>query len=514
MLKFSVTDDNNWLSLFHYDEEFERKQMEISLTRKIHNHFFHPLVKKKHWDGSICFIDKKPTFWRIPVGLWSEVYEICEKYKIPVEIDGLERIIDNNLTLEQFTAWCNDFFKDGIGGDPNKKPRDYQIESAWRIVKFKLSVSEIATSSGKTFIAFIVLAYLKAVHKVQKFLMVVPNTNLVLQGSEDFEEYGLENLDNCELQQIHGSNKKKISSGLMIGTYQSLVKLDPEFFDGVEAVFVDECHQAKSSSIKQVVSLCRDSKWRFGLSGTLTNKKSAEYLTIQQFLGPLVMEISPKFLFENKYATPVNIKVIKMNWMDPDVKQKLAGLRENKVELEGNDLFNLERKLVVNSDARLNFIIGFILKTSKNSLVLFQSVAEGYGKKIYEGIRNISSEKEVYYIDGDTSPDKREIFTQRMEEGANKVMVASFGTMSTGISVKNIHNIFLVESYKSEVLIKQSLGRGMRLYEGKEKVNIIDFVDDFSFEGKENYLMKHSRERIEIYKREHFDYKVYEVDVR
>ena len=176
MLKFSVTDDNNWLSLFHYDEEFERKQIEISLTRKIHNHFFHPLVKKKHWDGSICFIDKKPTFWRIPVGLWSEVYEICEKYKIPVEIDGLEKIIDNNLTLEQFTAWCNNFFKDGIGGDPNKKPRDYQIEAAWRIVKFKLSVSEIATSSGKTFIAFIVLAYLKRVHKqfLLHFVLIMP----------------------------------------------------------------------------------------------------------------------------------------------------------------------------------------------------------------------------------------------------------------------------------------------------------------------------------------------------
>ena len=62
-------------------------------------------------------------------------------------------------------------------------------------------------------------------------------------------------------------------------------------------------------------------------------------------------------------------------------------------------------------------------------------------------------------------------------------------------------------------MIKQSLGRGMRLYEGKEKVNIIDFVDDFSWNGKENYLMKHSKERIEIYKREHFDYKIYDVKI-
>lgn len=241
MLRFVVSEDNNWLILVDYSEDFERKQIEISLTKKIHNHFFHPLVKKKHWDGSICFVDKKLPVWRVPIGLWSEVYQICEKYKIEVNIEGLERLIDSGFTLESYTDWCNEFFKDGVGGDPNKMPRDYQIETAWKIIKFKLSVSEVATSSGKTLIAFMVMAYLKEVMKVKKFLMIVPNTNLVIQGSEDFEEYGLEKLEDCEIQQIHGANKKKISGGLMIGTYQSLVKMEPEFFDDVEAVFVDEC---------------------------------------------------------------------------------------------------------------------------------------------------------------------------------------------------------------------------------------------------------------------------------
>jgi len=511
MLKFVVSEDGNWISLVDYTEEFERRQIDISLTRKIHNHFFHPLVKKKIWNGDICFVDKKLPIWRIPIGLWSEVYQICQKYKLEVEIDGLDTIIDQGFTLENFTSWCNQFFEGGIGGDPNKMPRDYQIETAWKIIKFKLSVSEIATSSGKTLIAFMVMAYLKDVMKVKKFLMVVPNTNLVLQGSEDFEEYGIENLEDCEIQQIHGSNKKKISAGLMIGTYQSLVKMEPEFFDEVEAIFVDECHQSSANSIKKVLSLCKDSKWRFGLSGTLANKNTAEYLTIQQFLGPLIMEISPKFLFDNKYATPVSIKIVKMNWLDDEVKEKLSRLKENKNEIEGTEIFNIERKLVINSQKRLDYVLDFILKTSKNCLVLFQSVGEGYGKRLYDGIRERTAEREVYYIDGDTEPSKREVFLNRMEEGQNRVLVASFGTLSTGISVKNIHNIFLTESYKSEVLIKQSLGRGMRLFEGKEKVNIIDFVDDFSWNGKENYLMKHSRERIEIYKKEQFDYKIYEI---
>lgn len=511
MIKFVVSEDLKWLCLMDYSEDFEKKQIELTFTRKIHNHYFHPLVKKKIWDGSICFVDKRSSLWRIPVGLWSEVFSMGEKYKIDIEINGLERIIDSTLTLESFTEWCNEFFKDGIGGDPKKTLRDYQIETAWRIIRFKLSISEIATSSGKTLIAFIVLAYLKKVHNIKKFLMVVPNSNLILQGTEDFEEYGVDRLDNCELQQIHGGNKKKESTGLMIGTYQSLSKMSPDFFEGVEAIFVDETHSAKSSSIKKVVAMCNDAIWKFGLTGTLTNRNSAEYLTIQQFLGPLVMEISPKFLFDNEYATPVSVRIIKMDWMDPELKEKLGRLKETKTEIEGNEIFNIEKKLVINSEKRLNFIINFILKTSKNSLVLFQSVAEGYGKKIYDGIKERSNDREVYYIDGDTETEKREIFINRMEEGTNKILIASFGTMSFGISIKKLYNIFLTESYKSEIIIKQTIGRGMRLSDGKDKVNIIDFVDDFTWEGKENYLMKHMRERLVIYEKEHYDYNIYEV---
>ena len=297
----------------------------------------------------------------------------------------------------------------------------------------------------------------------------------------------------------------------MIGTYQSLVKQDASFFDGVEAVFVDESHQASSKSIKDVVSKCKESKYRFGLSGTFTNRKTAEFLTIQQFLGPLVMEISPKFLFDNNYATPVAIKIVKMNWLDDNIKEKLYDLKKNRTDVEGNDIFNIERKLVVSSEKRLNFVVDFIKKTSKNSLVLFQSVADGYGRRMYDLLREVQNEKEVFYVDGDTDPERRDYYKTQLEEGTNKILVASFGTLSTGVSIKNIHNIFLTESYKSESLIKQSLGRGMRKLSGKEKVNIIDFVDDFSWQGTMNYLLKHSFERIDIYKREDFEYKIYEV---
>ena len=191
MLKFRVTEDHQWMLLLEALDEVEKKQVEISLTQKIHNHFFHPLVKKKIWDGSICFIEKRGGFWKVPIGLWRELLDIGEKYKIDIKIDGLDEIISNEITLEDFTRWVSEFFEGGIGGNPDKMPRDYQIETAWKILRYRYSVSEVATSSGKTLISFMIFAYLKSKGMVRKILMIVPNSNLVFQGNDDFEEYGL-----------------------------------------------------------------------------------------------------------------------------------------------------------------------------------------------------------------------------------------------------------------------------------------------------------------------------------
>ena len=505
MLKFLVTDDRKWLQLIHFDEEVERKQIELSLTKKIHNHFFHPLVKKKLWNGDICFVEKKGPQWRVPIGLWREVLKIGEDYNLEIELEGRSRILFAELTHHDFIQWVKEFFKDS-----KFQPRDYQIESAWKILHYRYSISEVATSSGKTLISFMVLAYLKSKGLIRKFLMIVPNTNLVIQGAEDFVDYGLEKLGS-KIQQIGGGSKVREDCDIIIGTYQSLVKREDEFFDGVDAVFVDEAHGTSSMSIKKIMAKCLDSGWRFGLTGTLTKRGSAEYLTIQQYLGPLVMEISPKFLFDNNYATPIAVKVVVMDWLDPEIKDKLSDLKMNSNNIEGNEVYNIERKLVIESKKRLNFVVDFISKAQKNSLVLFQSVMNEYGKQIYHSIREKTKAKEVFYVDGDTDEKLREEYKTRMNMGDNKILIATYGTFSTGISIKNIHNIFLVESYKSEVLIKQSLGRGMRQMEGKDKVNVIDFVDDFSTGKYENYLMKHSKARIDIYKKERFEYKIYNV---
>jgi superfamily II DNA or RNA helicase len=381
-------------------------------------------------------------------------------------------------------------------------------------MKYRRNISEIATSAGKTLIMFMIFGYLIDRKKANKMLIIVPNTNLVLQTFEDFEKYNNGKLK-YKLQMIHGgTDKTKQDLELIIGTYQSLVKRDREWFDGVDAVCVDEAHHTQASSIKKILINCYDSKYAFGLSGTMMQDGSTEALTIQAYLGPQVNNISANFLIQNNYATAIFVKHVRLNYLEPEAREKLEQIRARKSEIEGSKILELEKRLVVENRTRFVFVCDFIIRSTKNSLVLFQNVKDQYGRRIYDYIRENTRDKEVFYVDGGTPIDLREDYISRMENGENKILIASFGTFSTGISINNIHNVYFVESYKSERIIRQSVGRGMRLFEGKERVNIIDFVDDFSITANnKNYLLKHGEERLKIYKQQGFPFKKYSIQL-
>lgn len=505
-VKAEVTTDKRFIQVVEADT-LEMDQIRHSFKKRISNWRFHPLVKRGVWDGYISFIDK---YNRVPVGLWNELSQVCSKYHFKLEISGLSDIIEDDFDEAGFRKWVDDFFSD----HPTIKPRDYQIDACIPILKYRKSISEIATSAGKTLIMFMIFGYLIDQGLTKRMLIIVPNTNLIIQTNEDFELYNNGKLQYVT-QLIHGgTDKTKKTVQLVIGTYQSLVKREAYFFEGVDAVCVDEAHHTNASSIKKILINCMDSKYAIGLSGTMLQNGSTEALTVQAYLGPLVNNISASFLTKNNYATPIAVKIVQMDYASHEMREKLESLREQKNggELDGAKLLEIEKRLVVENRPRFLYICEFICKTTKNSLVLFQNVKDQYGKRIYDYIREHTSDKEVFYVDGGTSPAQRDDYIKLMEKGTNKILVASFGCFSTGISINNLHNVFFVESYKSEKIVRQSIGRGMRLMEGKEKVNIIDFVDDFSLSPRnKNYLLKHGEERVKIYKQQGFPYKIYKV---
>lgn len=513
MIKFEVTEDCNWLRLVHFDEDIELRQLKLSFSRHVKNYWHHPQYKRKDaagnriWDGKINFLLKNQY---LQIGLWGELYRIAKDYHLDVKVDGLERVFDQDVSLEVFKEWANDYFKDGIGGDPERMLRDYQIEAAYNIIKFRFSTQELATNAGKTVIVFMALAWLKLAGKIDKALIIVPNTNLVLQGIDDFARYGARRVG-IRMQGVY-SGSPDGPGDIVFGTYQSLREWNTEQLSAYDLVFVDECHTTDTMSIKKIMGMCKGSKYRFGLSGTIVGEGNASFLTIESNLGPQVMKVTPADLFALGAATPVEVKIVRMNYMSDEDRKRLSDLRSNRHDIDGNELYSIEKKIVISNPARLNFICNFIAKTTKNSMVLFQSVEDSYGKRIYDRLREITT-KELFYVDGVISAQLREEYKQRMKSGDNRILIATFKTFSTGISIDNIHNIFFVESYKSEIIIKQSIGRGMRLHEDKSKVVIVDFVDDFSYKSKDNYLLEHSKHREDLYIREGYPYKVYEVKI-
>lgn len=492
-MKLRVTENGRFLRLFEATE-MELEQVKFSMRRRIRGWFYNPLVKRKIWDGYISFY--KDGY--IPIGLWNEVYKLGQTFNFKVEIEGLQRIIDLGFDEQGFRAWVESHFAD----HPKYKARDFQIEAAIAILRNRLTTSEIATSSGKTFITFLIFGYLKHIGQLNKMLVIVPNTTLVMQLNDDFEEYNNGKFP-MKIRMVYGGSKDNDpTANLIVGTFHSLTRKTIEYFRGIDVVCVDEAHQAKTTSIKNVMEKCVESRIRFGLSGTMTADESADYLTITATLGPMVNTISPKFLFAEGFATPVVVKIIKLDYDNPDIREKLYQLRKGKT-LEGSQLLALEKKMVVQHKGRFKFLVDLISRTSKNSLVLFSNIKDSYGKNLYQALKE-NSDKVCYYVDGSVSKEHREYYKKDMENGDDRCLVASFTTFSTGISIKNVHNIFFIESYRSEIIVKQSIGRGMRLLEGKEVVNIIDIVDDFSWTKSDrkhdNYLLRHGKARLEFYK--------------
>lgn len=493
-MEISLT-ENMQLLRIDSASEMEIEQLNISLNRRVENWRFHPLVKKGLWDGYISYI--KDDKW-IPAGLWREVMTICKEYRYELKINGITELFDKNIQAEAFETWAMDFFEGS-----KITPRDYQIDAAFNILKFRKCLAELATSAGKTLISFLTIAHMIEKQKAERILFIVPNVSLVVQASEDFLEYNWQNRVPIKVQQIYSGQKVRPGRNVVIGTYQSLVKKDKEYFSQFDAVIIDETHKAKSASIKTILSKCTNANYRYGLSGTIPKPGTLDRLTLMSYTGPVIADVSANFLQNEGHIAKCQVKVIQMDYATEGAKNAFREMAFNKYE--NKDVFKFEQNYIINSPGRLNFICSIISRVRRNSLVLFHRIE--HGRKIYDKLRQ-ESDKTVYYVDGGIDKDIREEFKKKMEAGEEIVIVASYGTFSTGISIKKIHNIFFTESFKSEVIIRQSIGRGLRQHASKDIVNIIDFVDDISSPDWDNYLMRHAKTRQKIYREQKFDYEI------
>jgi len=507
-MKLKVTEDKKFLQITEGSKN-EIDQMQASFTKKVENFHF---IKKRFnngWDGTVKFIDK---YDRIPIGLWMEVKNLAKKYNFQLSIVDNDIIPDPNYNEKEIDVWISEFFKDS-----KIKPRYYQIEALKKAIQYKYCTEEISTSAGKTLIIYMFFKYLWEVKGLRKFLVVVPNVDLVEQTEDKFYSYdemaGFIENDWKSVGIYSGSKSRKHENeaNIIFGTYQSLSKKDLNYFSKFDAVIEDECHHAKNASSKKILVQSYNAQYKFGVTGSMPKAGTTDSFTIQAYIGPVVYKLTSDKLINEGNATPVKILILELDYLEEEKKEKLYKLRMVPAEQkDGSQLLNLEKQLAREDRKRLLYICNTIAKVNKNSLILFGDIKNEYGKTIYNWLRE-NTKKNVYYIDGGTKSEIRELYKRKMEEEEDVSLVASVGTFSEGIDILNLHNIFTVESSKSQIIVRQILGRGMRLMPGKDEITVFDFADDYRYGNhkyqRNNYLIRHSNERALIYKEKKFPYK-------
>ena len=173
-----------------------------------------------------------------------------------------------------------------------------------------------------------------------------------------------------------------------------------------------------------------------------------------------------------------------------------------------------EIQYIIGHDKRNNFIKNLVLDLKGNSLILFSRV-ESHGEPLYELINNsVKENRKVFYVHGGVDAQQREHVREITEKENDAIIVASYGTFSTGINIKNLHNVIFASPSKSRIRNLQSIGRVLRKGDNKNQAVLYDIADEIVYKQRKNYTLNHLVERIKIYNQERFNYEIIPVDLK
>lgn len=441
-----------------------------------------PAFKNKKWDGKIRLLHRKTG--RIYGGLIHEVLDICKK-------SGYSVSIDKELFPDPVSNKDLDEFLSELENELPFKLRDYQIEIFKRCVKDKRAIALSPTGSGKSLIIYMLLRWYGG-----KALIIVPTVGLISQMIGDFKSYGYTG----DMQQLGASATERRNSNLdiQVTTWQSLVELDSKFYSKFDVLIGDEVHGYDAKSLIKIVENSTQVPYRFGFSGTLKDAET-HVLTLQGMFGRIHTATTTKKLMERGDLSPLKIKCIVLNYP-----------KEFTRNIKIKTTYQEEIDLIVDLPKRNRFLTELVSSLKGNTLVLFNLI-EKHGIPLFESIsKNIN--KPSYLIYGGVEADERErvrSLVNSTKDGA--IIVASYGTFSTGVNINNLHNIVFASPYKSKIRILQSIGRGLRLSDGKKHATLYDIVDNLDSASRESFATKHFVARCELYDSEKFDYKIYQV---
>lgn len=460
---------------------------------------FMPKFRMGKWDGFVRLYDRFRNLF--PLGLVSKLYYFCVKKNIVIEFENFDKsntIFNENYVLD---------YAENILKLPFKI-RDYQLDGVLKGLSERHCILLSPTGTGKSLIIYIILRLVLKYNKKFKILIVVPTLSLIDQMVGDFDDYAVNttlNFNNL-CQKIYSGACKQINKQIVVSTYQSLENIEPEYFEQFGALLVDECHTGslKGNVNNKIASYCINAKYKIGFSGTLQDAQVNLYSLISSF-GQIFQLTKTINEIERGNLSKIIVRQIVLHYPENDCKDFYNGLDELESD-EGSSapvVFNYEIDWINNKPYKSNLILDICEKYANNTLILFKRTE--FGTSLFSRIKFAFINRKVFLVTGLTEKEEREKIRAICEKHNNCVIVANYRIFSTGINIKNLHNVIFGESVKSKITTLQSIGRSLRLNNNKEIANVFDIVDCIRFEDRENIIFRHSASRGDIYEKESFE---------
>ena len=493
-------DNSNLIIIEKKNEVYITVDCESDIQREISEFFtfyvpgykFMPAFRTRMWDGKIRLFSQKTK--EIYYGLFPYIKAFAEERGYNI-VAGKDVQIDNKVDKETVTKFSNSLGQ-------KFEARDYQIDAIYHSLKRNRALLVSPTASGKSFIIYSLIRYYSHLIKNDtnnRTLLIVPTTSLVEQMYSDFESYGWNVKKYCH--RLYSGYSNQTDKKVLISTWQSLYKLPKEYFKQFGCVFGDEAHLFKSKSLTEIMTKLVDCKYRIGLTGTLDGAHTHK-LVLEGLFGAVNKVTTTKKLMDKKQLSNLAVRCLILKHSEANCKMISNGKYQDEIDY------------LVSSKSRNNFIRNLALKIKGNTLVLFQLV-EKHGKDLFKSIEDkAEKDRKVFYIYGGVETEEREKARAIVENETNAIIVASYGTFSTGINIKNLHNIIFASPSKSRIRNLQSIGRGLRLGDNKVNATLYDIADDLQYKSKENFTLKHFQERINIYNEEEFDYEIHNINLK
>jgi len=481
--------------LHKLNEAYIKVECEKSISQELSSYFsfrvpgyqFVPAYKNKLWDGFIRLYDLRTN--QIYHGLVPYIEKFCAERNYTSEINS-EISITESFSLVEAVDFVRTL-------DLPHEIRDYQLNAFVQAVRNRRILLLSPTASGKSLILYVILRWLQE-SDYKRGLLIVPTTSLVEQMYTDFESYGYDSEEYCHRQ--YSGKEKHTNKLLTITTWQSIYKNDADYFEQFDFVMGDEAHQFKAKSLTTILSGCTNAKYRIGTTGTLDNIQTHR-LVLEGLFGPVYKATTTSELIDKGQLASFKIKCLILKHNEAICKQ-------------ARDWdYNTEIDYIVQNPARNEFIRNLALSLNGNTLILFQFV-EKHGKDLYTIIKDSVKDRHVFFVFGGTDVEVRESVRAITEKEKDAIIVASYGTFSTGVNIRNLHNIIFASPSKSRIRNLQSIGRGLRKGDNKEEAVLFDIADDFRIGKFVNYTLKHFIERVKIYDDEKFNYKFYNIELK